>query len=95
MHSDTGLTGRERELVDVLAALGREFGISATYTTDALMHITGDQWAGSLAGLVMAGYATQEKSPEDQGIGYRLSEKGWALFAGIDESLAEPEEPIV
>lgn len=78
---DNPLNKRERELVDVLVAMHREFGIAAQFTTAAVSHMAGP-CAGSLAGLALHGYALQRRGGE--GIVYSLSEKGFALFAGIE-----------
>lgn len=78
---DHPLNTRERELIDVLVAMHSEFGLAAQFTSDAIAHVAGP-CAGSLAGLALHGYAHQRSGA--QGIVYSLSEKGFALFAGVE-----------
>lgn len=78
---DHPLNPRERQLVDVLVAMHQEFGLAATFTSEAISHITGP-CAGSLAGLTLHGYVKQRTNPD--GVVYSLAEKGFALFAGVE-----------
>lgn len=78
------LNRRERNLVDLLVQMHAEFGLAANFTSEAVAHINGPS-AGSLAALVMHGYAQQVR--EGGQIGYRLTEKGFALHAGIEVPL--------
>lgn len=79
---DHPLNTRERELIDVLVAMHAEFGLAATFTSSAIAHVWGQPCTGSVAGLVLHGYAHQRRG--DDGIVYSLSEKGFALFAGVE-----------
>lgn len=78
---DHPLNPRERQLIDVLVSMHQEFGLAAEFTGAAIAHITGP-CAGSLAGLTLHGYVTQRVNKGE--IVYRLAEKGFALFAGVD-----------
>jgi hypothetical protein len=95
MDPDTGLLPRERELVNVLAAFHQEFGVTTTVTSQALAHLTGESWPGSLAGLSMKGYVAAERKEEEKAIGYRLSERGWALFVGLPEEMVGPVDGAI
>jgi hypothetical protein len=79
--SDHPLNPRELQLIDVLIAMHQEFGIAAEFTSAAIGHITGP-CAGSLAGLTLHGYASQRVRKGE--VVYRLAEKGFALYAGVD-----------
>lgn len=76
------LNQRERALITVLVEMHAEFGIHATFTSDAISHIWDQPCAGSLAGLTMLGYVKQRSGKD--GIVYSLTEKGFALFAGVE-----------
>jgi hypothetical protein len=91
---DTGITDREKELLDVLASMHREFGLTASFTNDALAAVTGEQWAGSAVGLALRGLVVQDHAGHAS-VGYKVTEKGWAVFAGVDEELAEAPEPML
>lgn len=79
---DHPLSRRECELIAVLVQAHAEFGLGATFTSSAIAHLWGQPCTGSLAGLVLHGYAFQRRG--EDGIVYALSEKGFALFAGLE-----------
>lgn len=88
---ETGLYERERKLIDVLASVHQEFGVTRPVTHQALQYLTDEAWAGSLANLALYGYIKAEKAPEENAIGYVMTEKGWALFAGVPLHQLEAE----
>jgi hypothetical protein len=75
------LSRRQQACLKALVCVHQEFGLYATITSEALTHLTDEPWAGSLSLLVQYGLVTRERS--DDGIGYRLTEAGWAEFAGV------------
>jgi hypothetical protein len=81
MPAEHPLNSRERALINVLVEMHAELGITSRFTSKAIEHIYGP-CTGSLAGLVVHGYARQQSS--NDGIVYSLTEKAYALFAGID-----------
>lgn len=79
----TGPLGqRERDILDVLVSMHAEFGLDARFTGQAISLVVGSPCPGSLAGLALKGYVSQETSAD--GIVYRVLEAGYALFAGVE-----------
>lgn len=79
----------ELAAMDVLAALHREFGISAQFTADVVAVTAGEPMPGSLGSLAMLGYVRQRM---DRGnVAYSLSERGFARLAGVPEDLVETD----
>ncbi len=78
---DSPLTEREHQVLNTLVQMHQEFGLFTQFTGAAVAHIAGP-CAGSLAALAMHGYATQRM--EIRLLVYRVTEAGFALFAGID-----------
>jgi hypothetical protein len=77
-----GVGRREREVLNAVVALHREFGNGTQFTRAAIEHVLGEPCAGSLAGLTMLGFVTQRQAPE--GIVYRATQNGHEL-AGTRE----------
>lgn len=75
------LNTRERDILDTLVNLHGEYGFEKQFTTDTISLIAGP-CAGSLAGLTLKAYVTQRNTPD--GIAYRVTEAGFALYAGLE-----------
>lgn len=83
------LSDRERRCLEALVVVHQESnttdphaGLLASVTSSALAYLTGEPWAGSLSALVERGLVQRLSSPE--GISYRVTEAGWAKFAGVE-----------
>lgn len=73
---------RERAILDVLVQMHGEYGIEKRFTGAAVEHVVGTPCPGSLAGLALKGYVSQQSSAD--GIVYAVLEAGYALFAGVE-----------
>lgn len=82
------LTSRERRCLELLVCFHQEFGLHTTVTSTALTHLSDEPWAASLSQLCRYGLVERMNGME-HGIAYRMTEQGWAEFAGVPE-LATP-----
>jgi hypothetical protein len=86
MSAHPSLTPRQRKALDLLVHVHQEFGLGASVTHEAMHLLTDAWWAGSLSRLVQ--YGLVERVSGNDGIGYRMTEHGWAEFAGVPLELA-------
>jgi hypothetical protein len=74
---EDGLFPRERQVLEVIVALNKEFGALALIEQDAVELVVADgPVAGTLASLAMYGYVEQRMSPQSKKLAYRAMKKG-------------------